>query len=111
MTCKSTATSPCIWQRFLLLVLQRELACLPLRENRLHLPVQVQRLDGVVDLRSERVSDACRDALGRRGELLAGSLELPVGRSDVVEDGRRVGEVGIDLAGLDRRGSARVGGV
>ena len=39
-----------------LLVLQRELARLPLREDRLHLPVQVERLDGVVDLQPERVA-------------------------------------------------------
>src|SRR5437763_2774083 len=111
MTCRSTATSPCIWQRLLLLVLQRELAGLPLREDRLHLSVQVQRLDCVVDLRSEGVADARRDALGRDSDLFAGGLELPAGRADVIEDRRGIREVGVDLSRLDRRRGARVGRV
>src|SRR6476659_6011574 len=90
MTCQSTATSPCIWQQLLLLVLHRELARLPLRAVRLHLPVQVQRLDRVVDLRSERVANACRDALGRNADLFSRSLELPACGADVVENRRSV---------------------
>src|SRR3954471_23125446 len=111
MTCRSTATSPCIRQQFPLLVLQRELAGLPLRKDRLHLSVQVQRLDRVVDLRPERVSDARGDALGRDADLLARSLEFPARRADVVENRRSVREVGVDLPGLDRRRRARVGRV
>src|SRR3954463_1761290 len=107
MTCQSTATSPGIWQQSLLLVLQRELAGLPLRKDRLHLSVQVQRLDRVVDLRPERVTDSRSDALGRNADLLARSLELPARRADVVENRRGVREIGIDLSGLDRRRGAR----
>src|SRR5262249_41986712 len=109
MTCRSTATSPCIWQQLLLLVLQRELARLPLREDLLHLSLQVQDLDRVVDLRAERTALARRAALGRNADLRACGLELPAGRADVVENRRGVGEVGVDLAGLDRRCGARVG--
>src|SRR5437868_13254277 len=111
MTCKSTATSACIRQRACLLVLQRELARLPLREDRLHLPVQVQRLDRVVDLQTERVALASRDALGRNADLLARSLELPARRADVIENRRSVREIGVDLSGLDRRRGACVGRV
>src|SRR6478736_4190309 len=111
MTCQSTATSPCIWQQSLLLVLQRELARLPLRENRLHLPVQVQSLDRVVDLRSERVALSGRDALRRRAELLRSGLDELPARADVIEDGRSVGKVRDHLARLDRRHGARVGRV
>src|SRR5262245_29723613 len=102
MTCKSTATSTCIWQQFLLLVLQRDLARLPLREDLLHRPVQVQSIDRVVDLRRERVALSGRDALGRGEELRVSGLdELPVGRPDVIEDGRCVRSVGGHLAGLN----------
>src|SRR5690348_14224938 len=99
MTCKSTATSACIWQLAPLLVLQGELARLPLRQDLLHLPVRVQLLDRDADLRSERVALPRRDALGRCLDLLAGGLELPVRRADVVQDRCRVGEVGVHLAG------------
>src|SRR6478736_3721145 len=111
MTCQSTATSPCIWQQLLLLVLQRELARLPLREDLLHLSLEVQRLDRVVDLRPQRIALAHRDAFGRNADLFARSLELPARRADVVENGRGVREVSVDLPGLDRRRGARVGRV
>ena len=84
---------------------------LPLREDRLHLSVQVERLDRVVDLRPEWVSNARGDALGRNTDLFARSLELPARRADVVENRRSVREVGVDLSGLDRRRGARVGRV
>src|SRR5215475_15312750 len=102
MTCRSTATSPCIWQQLLLLVLQRELAGLPLREDLLHLSLEVQRLDRVVDLRSQRIALAHGDALRRDADLCARGLELVAGRADVVQNRRGVREVGVDLAGLDR---------
>src|SRR5262249_40448468 len=110
MTCRSTATSPCIWQQLLLLVLQRELArlpLLPLGGVLLHLPLQVQDWDRFVDLRAERSALARRDALRRNADLRACGLELPAGRADVVENRRGVGEVGVDLAGLDRCRGAR----
>src|SRR4029077_14877054 len=89
MTCQSTATSTCI-RLLLLLDLQCELARLPLHEDLLNLPVQVERLDRVVDLEPERVALPRSDALRRRLQLLAGSLELALRRADVVEDGRSV---------------------
>src|SRR5215468_5667642 len=103
MTCKSTATSPCIWQQLLLLVLQRELAGLPLRKDVLQLVVQIQRVDRVVDLRSERIALPRCDAFRRNANLFARGLELPARGADVVENRRSVCEVGVHLPGLDRR--------
>src|SRR4051794_26265254 len=111
MTCRSTATSPCIWQRLLLLVLQRELAGLPLREDRLHLSAQVQRLDRVVDLEPERVALTGGDPFGSYCDLLARCLELSARCADVIENRRRVGEVRGDVAVDKRLGRARVGRV
>src|ERR1700761_3235016 len=101
MMCQSTATSTCIRLRSLLAA-ERELASLPLREDRLHLPAVVKGRNGSGDLRSERVAFARPDPLGGGLELLAGRLELVARGADVVQHRRGVGEVGGDVSVDDR---------